>query len=158
MTLQGEGEGGAPRRIGSAPLSLYRPPLPQRHGWVRICLHCQVTHWPITLMHIDCDSHSLTFSLSPAGHRGADPELWTDAISVAYRATSSTQLRHAPGENSEHAGHFHCTSGCVRVYFREAVKTCYILLSSDKSEKYNFQLCILSIFFFFKLQLNIYIF
>lgn len=38
------------------------PPLPassERHGWVRICLHCQVTHWPITLMHIDCDSLSL---------------------------------------------------------------------------------------------------
>lgn len=83
-------------------------------------------------MHIDCDSLSLSLSLllpslSPAGHRGADPELWTDAISVAYWATSSTQLRHAPGESNEHAGKIPYTFGsgsgggvsacvCVRVY------------------------------------------
>lgn len=45
-------------------------------------------------MHIDYDKHSAF----PAGHGGTDTELWTDAISVAYRATSSSELCYAPGE------------------------------------------------------------
>lgn len=48
-------------------------------------------------MHIDDDTHSP----SPAGHGGADTELWTDAISVAHRATSASELCHAPGKTEQ---------------------------------------------------------
>lgn len=64
------------------------------HGWLGIRLHCQGVCWPISLMHIDYDNHSPF----PAGHGGTDTELWTDAISVAYWATSASELCHAPGE------------------------------------------------------------
>lgn len=81
-----------PKRRAPCEFLVHFPPL--SHGWVRICLHCQVTHWPITLMHIDCDNSSPF----PAGHGGTNTEFWTDAISVAYRATSASELCHAPGE------------------------------------------------------------
>lgn len=34
----------------------------------------------------------------PAGDGGADPELWTDTVSAADRATPAPELGHAPGE------------------------------------------------------------
>lgn len=64
------------------------------HGWLGICLHCHRVCWPLSLMHIAHDSPSPF----PAGHGGADPELWTDAIAVAHWAPSTSELRHAPGE------------------------------------------------------------
>lgn len=64
------------------------------HGWLGIRFHCQRVYWTSLLMHIDYDNHSP----SPAGHGGTDTELWTDAISVAYWATSTSELCHAPGK------------------------------------------------------------
>lgn len=82
---------------------------------LRICLHCQLS-WcllivtllslsfslPLFLLPLSTSLHPLSFSLFffAAGHGGTDPEHWTDAISVAHRAPSSSQLRHAPGEST----------------------------------------------------------
>lgn len=54
------------------------------------------------LTHIAYGSHPPC----PAGHGSTDTEFWTDAISVAHRATSSSELSHAPGKASACGGIF----------------------------------------------------
>lgn len=63
-----------------------------------------------------------------AGHGGSDPKRWTDAISVAHRATSSSQLRHAPGENSACM----CVRACVLKSVCWCTCVCLLCLAAGK--------------------------